>query len=221
MGSLNSFDSLAEYNAATIDKPAVSYIKSLDSIVYDEESFSEKYTSLVSIRFDSDQFAMLKIQDNASLGFEIKAQPLVATTGYRGLLGSYYNFIRFYKSQIQSDRGGQNVFNQDFTEVIGKDFVIQRLSDKSISINDVPYPLATGGETFGGNICLGAYNDTQPAIKRFIGKVYYAKVYKNEELIADLVPAKRNADNVIGFFDNISKAFYTSLGNYPFVDGES
>ena len=221
MGSLNSFDSLAAYNAATIDKPAVSYIKSLDSIVYDEESFSEKYTPLVSIRFQSDQFAMLNIQDNASLGFEIKAQPLTSTDGFRGLFGSYYNFIRFNGLNVQSDIGGQNVFSEDFAEVIGNDFVIQRLSDESISINGVAYPLTTGGETFGGNICLGAYNDTEPAYKRFIGKVYYAKVYKNGELIADLVPAKRNADNVVGFFDNISKAFYTSSSSNPFVDGES
>lgn len=221
MGSLNIFESLAAYNAASIDKPAVSYIKSLDSIVYDEESLSEKYTPLVSIQFASDQFTMLNIQDDASLGFEIKVQPLTSTGGYRGLFGSSYNFIRFSDSYIQSYIGNQIVFNQDFTEVIGKDFVIQRLNDVSITINNVTYPLTTGGETFGGNICLGAYNDTLPDIKRFIGKVYYAKVYKNGELIADLIPAKRNADNVIGFFDNISKAFYTSLGKYPFMDGES
>ena len=40
--------------------------------------------------------------------------------------------------------------------------------------------------------------------------VYYAKMYMNDELVMDYIPAKRNSDGVVGFYDLVSRTFKSS-----------
>ncbi len=37
--------------------------------------------------------------------------------------------------------------------------------------------------------------------------VYYAKMYMNDELVMDYIPAKRNSDDAVGFYDLVSQSF--------------
>lgn len=41
-------------------------------------------------------------------------------------------------------------------------------------------------------------------------QVYYAKMWANGKLVLDLVPAKRNSDNAVGFYNKANGAFYTA-----------
>ena len=41
-------------------------------------------------------------------------------------------------------------------------------------------------------------------------QVYYAKLWVNGKLVLDLVPAKRNSDNTLGFYNKANGAFYTA-----------
>lgn len=50
-------------------------------------------------------------------------------------------------------------------------------------------------------------------------KLYECKLYNNNELIRDFIPAKRKSDNEIGLFDNVEKKFYTNDGTGTFVAG--
>ena len=67
-----------------------------------------------------------------------------------------------------------------------------------------------------GNLTLfsapaGAY------IGRF--KLWSTKVYKNNTLVRDLIPAKRNSDSVIGMYDTVNNRFYTNAGTGSFAAG--
>ena len=50
-------------------------------------------------------------------------------------------------------------------------------------------------------------------------KLYYAKLYHDDVLIHDFIPAKRNSDNVVGLYDIITNTFYTNNGTGTFLYG--
>lgn len=52
------------------------------------------------------------------------------------------------------------------------------------------------------------------------GKIYSFKVTKNNTLVRDLVPAKRDSDDKYGMYDLITDTFYVSPNNVDFSGGE-
>ena len=63
--------------------------------------------------------------------------------------------------------------------------------------------------------CFGSGSSSYP----FIGNIYRQKAYQNNSLVGDFVPAKRNSDNVVGFYDLVSNTFYTNEGTGSFTAG--
>ena len=51
------------------------------------------------------------------------------------------------------------------------------------------------------------------------GRIYTFSLTMNNELVRDLVPAKRDSDNVVGLYDLVNDIFYTSPNNVDFVAG--
>lgn len=51
------------------------------------------------------------------------------------------------------------------------------------------------------------------------GQWYYVKIYKNNELVRDFIPTKRNSDNEIGLYDKVTKQFFTNQGTGTFIGG--
>ena len=49
--------------------------------------------------------------------------------------------------------------------------------------------------------------------------IYYFKIYDNGTLVHDMVPARRDSDNVVGMYDTISGQFFTNSGTGEFVAG--
>lgn len=54
----------------------------------------------------------------------------------------------------------------------------------------------------------------------FYGKVFYLKIYFNDEIKHELYPCYRKADNVAGMYDVITDTFYTNQGSGAFAVGE-
>ena len=50
-------------------------------------------------------------------------------------------------------------------------------------------------------------------------RCYFFKIWKNNVLIIDFIPAKRNSDGVIGMFDIVSQTFKTNAGTGEFIAG--
>lgn len=48
-------------------------------------------------------------------------------------------------------------------------------------------------------------------------KIRYCKIIRNWVLILDVVPAKRNSDDVIGMFDRVSQQFLENAGTWDFT----
>lgn len=55
--------------------------------------------------------------------------------------------------------------------------------------------------------------------QNFLGKIYYAKIWKSGTLIRDFIPVKRKADDVIGMYDQVNNIFYTSPNGIAFIGG--
>lgn len=73
-----------------------------------------------------------------------------------------------------------------------------------------------GKQTIFSNILLFKAN---PAEKNYVGKIYYLKIWDNDVLVRDLVPAKRLSDNSVGMYDTVEGKFYTNAGTGTFTTG--
>jgi hypothetical protein len=47
----------------------------------------------------------------------------------------------------------------------------------------------------------------------FQGKMYYCKIYDNDILVRDFIPAVRDSDSKPGFYDLVTNQFYTNAGS--------
>lgn len=54
----------------------------------------------------------------------------------------------------------------------------------------------------------------------FIGKLFYLKLFMEDELVFDLVPCYRKSDNKPGLYDAVNDVFYTNEGTGEFTVGE-
>jgi len=54
---------------------------------------------------------------------------------------------------------------------------------------------------------------------RFVGKLYFCKLYDNGTLVRDFVPCYRKADGEIGLYDAVNDVFYTNQGTGTFAKG--
>lgn len=50
-------------------------------------------------------------------------------------------------------------------------------------------------------------------------KIYYCKIYDNNELVRDLVPGIRKSDNVICMYDKVTGTFFENAGTGEFIAG--
>lgn len=69
-----------------------------------------------------------------------------------------------------------------------------------------------------GNIYIGTIN-TSTISSGFNGEIYSCRIYNNDVLIRDFVPAMRKSDNVVGLYDRVSGTFFTNAGTGSFIAG--
>lgn len=68
------------------------------------------------------------------------------------------------------------------------------------------------------NVCLGAVNRSGDVSEKFVGKMYYCKVWENGILIRDFIPCQIRAGNV-GMWDDVNSVFYGNAGTGTFTAG--
>ena len=71
------------------------------------------------------------------------------------------------------------------------------------------------------SLYLFARNNVGTADYNASMKLYSAKIYDNDSLVRDFIPAKRNSDNAIGLYDSVTKAFFTNAGTGDFIAGNT
>lgn len=63
-------------------------------------------------------------------------------------------------------------------------------------------------------------NDGSGSMWNMSGRVYYCKLYENDELVRDYVPAYDKETKEVGMYDLISNTFYTNQGTESFIAGK-
>ena len=70
------------------------------------------------------------------------------------------------------------------------------------------------------NVCLGAVNRSGAVSEKFVGRMYYCKVWENGTLIRDFIPILRNSGDV-GMYDLVQHKFYGNAGTGAFTGSEA
>lgn len=80
----------------------------------------------------------------------------------------------------------------------------------------------SSGSPANTNLILMGLNNGGTSIdsRRFVGYVYSFKIYDNNVIVRNFVPA-RNSAGVLGMYDTVGNKFYTNKGEGNFIAGES
>ena len=118
--------------------------------------------------------------------------------------------------------------NQDFIQNTKYNVVWDLRSDKSfqMTVNNTNYGPATVDRipTTGVSVYLFHVHRINPAsflegYNPAIGRIYGTKMWDNENLVRNFIPAKRNSDNVVGMYDTVTQTFFTNAGSGTFTAG--
>lgn len=90
------------------------------------------------------------------------------------------------------------------------------VSINGVAINTMSYSSFTQNYT----TYVFAGNNAGAVEQPFAFKLFYFKISENGNLIRDLVPCYRVADNVIGMYDLVNDVFYTNAGSGTFAKGQ-
>lgn len=96
------------------------------------------------------------------------------------------------------------------------------VDSSGIVLNGVSHSYDGSVETFTAaqNLIIGADISEAGEIGdlRFVGKIYYFKIYNNGALVRSFIPCK-NASGVIGLYDDVSGTFYDNDGSGTYDGG--
>lgn len=129
-----------------------------------------------------------------------------------------YTASLYLYTNLNSDalftRGSQLQNNQIF------DFVAENnATQKLVQIDETQYTNTNAAPVADTNnpiyLLAGKYSNAQP-ISNFdyfyTGRMYYCKIYDNDILVRDFIPAVRDSDSKPGFYDLVTDQFFVNAG---------
>ena len=177
----------------------------------------EGYTQYEYLTFSGTQYIGTDWTPNQST--EIQAKYKVTATSACWVYGSGSSNPRitaYFSTGASNQRfGAQTIVRQIPANQINE--VIQ--NKEGLRLNGVvtPYP-TVANFTSSGKLFIGTAAASSSTAK-FKGSIYYMRVYDAGSLRFNLVPAKRNSDNVYGLYDSVSGTFFANLGSGTFSVG--
>lgn len=89
-----------------------------------------------------------------------------------------------------------------------------------VLINDEYFQAINVSSSASATVKVGIFScakgDTPAWEYKFCGKIYGMKFYVGNAMVVNLVPAVRDSDSVVGFYDNVNDVFYTSITSTAF-----
>ncbi len=87
-------------------------------------------------------------------------------------------------------------------------------------INGITYDISGANftKTADNNFYLFATSGYVGNLYNSVGRIWYVKIWDNDTLVRDMVPAK-NSSGVVGMYDTVNNRFYTNAGTGEFVAG--
>ena len=112
--------------------------------------------------------------------------------------------------------------SKEFSGTTSGRHVIEKNKNKTyidgILLNEITYTNFTSPVSL--YVCATNENGS-PDGRNFVGFIYSCKIYDNDTLVRDYVPAKRDSDGAIGLYDLVEKKFYTNNGTGSFTSSTS
>lgn len=189
-----------------------------------------EYTKLEYIQGTGVQYLDTGITPKATQRIEIEVQ-LDAVTAYERLFGVTDNGA-VTRGNVLGQFGSDNFFVVKFAEYFNYDEVPVKItmllntkyklsvnySTKEVKLNDVSlgHVTETPTETTNHILLFSAFNSDVAPSKM---KLYSFKIYEGDELVLDLIPVKRNSDNVVCAYDTVSEEYFTNEGTGVFTAG--
>ena len=184
------------------------------------------YTLLDYIESTGTQYIDTRVVQDV-LNFWVDMDVSFANTNERYLFGvSSSSPLYFGRTQ-----GGRFEMNQKYTSLYsGQNKRVNLQWGKDPNSNKMKLSVVVDGQTeslvstasgfIRNNNFVFFGNNTGDSIGYILnGKIYFAKIYKEDILVFDGIPAKRNSDNVLGMYDLANDQFYTNDGTGDFVAG--
>ena len=199
-----------------------------DYIMYGEQS--SPYTELEYIQGIGAQYLDTGVTPKATQRIEMEVQ-LDAVTAYERLFGVTDNGA-VTRGNVFGDHGSDNFFVVKFAEYfeydnvpvkitmllntkykLSVDYATKEVKLDDVSLGHVTEALAYDTRTI--QVFSGADSDVAPSKM----KLYSFKIYEGDELVLDLIPVKRNSDNVVCAYDTVSETYFTNEGTGVFTAG--
>lgn len=93
-------------------------------------------------------------------------------------------------------------------------------SEQKVFIDGISYYSATSASTYNTTtnalICALGQQSGSPICYHY-GRIYFCKIYDNDVLVRDYIPARQNG--IFGLWDKVEKKFYGSASNTQFTGG--
>lgn len=189
-----------------------------------------EYTKLEYIQGTGVQYLDTGITPKATQRIEIEVQ-LDAVTAYERLFGVTDNGA-VTRGNVFGSYGSDNFFVVKFAGDFEYDEVPVKIpmvintkykvdvnyATKEVKLDDVSLGHVTEApvsDTRTIQVFSGADSDVAPAKM----KLYSFKIYEGDELVLDLIPVKRNSDNVVCAYDTVSEEYFTNEGTGVFTAG--
>lgn len=188
------------------------------------------YTQLKYLQGSGTQFINTGFAPTLEMRLQVTGARLVAT-GYNALAGSTSPDIYIpmgngvYASRYYAKFGNSGEKTGDRMLPVGSDlppvitvdktqalFESDGMASNTIALN------ATGLGTVSESARIYLFTRNGTAIAA--GRIWRAKIWDNDVLVRDMVPAKRDADDVLGMYDIVNDVFYTNAGTGVFTGGE-
>jgi len=182
----------------------------------------DDYYELEYLESYGKEYIDTNIVANENMKFEIEMSTLYPGDNKTNLIGigggSAYSRVACGIAEsgtLYIGIAGTNYYYDNYDEEKHK-FTID-LKNKMYGIDD---DLKQDSTTFSNpneyNFYLFARNYLDKPSSYFKGKIYSTKIYENEELIHNFVPALRKSDYTYGLYDTFTKEFFVSNANNSF-----
>ena len=168
------------------------------------------YTKLQYVIFNGTQYINTGWKPNQNT--EIRAKYMVTTTGSRWVYGSGSSNPRI-TAYVASGASNQRFGSQTLTRTIPVNTINESIQNKQgLTLNGefTAYP-TVANFTSTGTFMIGTAS-TSSSTAKFVGYIYYLRVYNSGVLKFNFIPAK-NSNNVVGLYDTVTKTFFTDSGN--------
>ena len=130
----------------------------------------------------------------------------------------YFGLIRTADSKLNYRYKADFYLSNTIME-LNKEYEVEVILNQNIQyliINNIREANSTNTNLINNNTLPLTLFNTNGLSQFLTGKIYYFKLYQNDKLVRDFIPALRNSDNIAGLYDLVNDVFYTNAGTGDF-----